>query len=141
MYFILIAFLLFAAYTGLLVVEHRRGERYLRTGRVRLDGVIEQGAFILAHVDLASFIRGEAFALARRAAHALARVALTSVRVVEGALTRLVRRLHLHPDIARPASGESARSFVRTLSEFKGQLEATRPSRMGWDPSFDPEIR
>lgn len=132
MYFILIALILLVAYLCLLSLESRRSARYLAGYRGRLDALVANASFVASHVDLASFVREESIVLARRAASGAARLALESVRTLERLLARLVRRLHLHTEVARPA-GESARHFVRTLSEFKGHLESTRPEM--------PEIR
>jgi|SRR3989338_2579426 len=127
MYFIFGAATLIALFVGTLVVEARRQARFFSTYRNQLDRWVEQASFILAHVDFASFAKEEIQRLARRASHDLAHLTLQSVRAVERLLTRLVRRLRTrHPDLSQPA-GESTRSFVRTLSEFKGHLEATRP--------------
>ena len=133
---ILATFALLAAYLGLLVFEARRGTRLFARQRAELDRVASQGAFILAHVDLSSFAREEALRLGRLGIQLTAHQALLGVRALERLLTRLVRRLRLHPE-AGPSSGRPAgartRSFVRTLSEFKGHLESTRPEM--------PEIR
>ncbi len=126
MYFILATFLLLAAYTGLLVFEIRRGKRFLATYRGQLDRFVAQGSFIFAHVDFASFLRDESRRIAHRLTHDLAHFSLLSVRAVERLLTRLVRKLRAS-GAAEPAPRESARHFVRTLSEFKGHIEATRP--------------
>lgn len=128
-YFIFAAFALLLGFIGVLALEARRGRRFFPTYRLRLDRLVGQGVFITRHVDLAGFLREECVRLARRATHDLARFGLTSIRSIERLLTRLVGRLRVaESQFARPAQ-ESTRSFVRTLSEFKGQLEATRPVR------------
>ena len=132
MYFIIITLVLLASYLGTLVLEARRQSRFLETYRARLDQLALRTSFIARHVDFNSFAREEAVHLARQGVHLLARRVLLLVRSTERLLTRLVRHLRLHTDIARP-EGASARSFVRTLSEFKGQLEASRPEM--------PEVR
>src|SRR3990167_4233922 len=103
MYFILVTLLLLVIYITLLVREARRGRRFFAAYRERLDRFVGNGAFIARHVDFNSFAREEVIHL-----------------------SRLVRHLRLHTETA-PPGGESSRSFVRTLSEFKGHLEATRP--------------
>lgn len=132
MYFIFIALILLASYVALLAFESGRGERLLARQRARLDRAAQHGAFILAHVDFASFLREEARAAARRLTHDIAHFSLHLVRSVERLLARFVRHLR-STGSADPAPRETTRSFVRTLSEFKGHLEATRPEM--------PEVR
>ena len=97
--------------------------------RLRLDRFVGQGMLIVEHVDLAGFIREESIRLLRRATHDMARFGLTSIRAIERLLIRLVQRLRAaESQLTRPTQ-ESTRSFVRTMAEFKGQLEATRPVR------------
>ena|SRR3989344_2021362 len=129
MYSISAALILLIGFIGLLVLEARRGARFFEVYRLRLDRLVAQGTFILEHVDLASFAREECVRLLRRTTHDLAHLGLTSIRAVERLLTRLVRRLRAaESQLVRP-SQESTRAFVRTMAEFKGQLEATRPVR------------
>lgn len=128
-YVIFAALALFLGFIGVLAVEARRGTRFFEAYRLKLDRLVGQGMFIIDHVDLAGLVREECIRLARRATHDLARFGLTSIRSIERFLTQLVQRLRAaESQLARPAQ-ESTRSFVRTLSEFKGQLEATRPIR------------
>ncbi len=126
MYFIFISFGLLTSYIGFLLFESRRGTRFLVPHRVRLDRTIERSAFIFAHVDFASFAHEEAKRFTHRLTHDVAHLSLTSVRILERLLTRLVRHLRAK-SISERTPQESARSFVRTLSEFKGQIKATRP--------------
>ena len=132
MYFILVTLLLLVIYITLLVREARRGRRFFAAYRERLDRFVGNGAFIARHVDFNSFAREEVIHLSRQGMHILAHRVLLGVRAAERLLTRLVRHLRLHTETA-PPGGESSRSFVRTLSEFKGHLEATRPEM--------PEVR
>lgn len=125
-YLILAALILPAAYIGALVLEARRGTRFFEHQRGEFDRIIANGAFILAHVDLVRFVREEAIHASRRLTHYALHGALQGVRGVERLLTQVVRHLRLHAEAGQPA-GESARTFVRTLSEFKGQLESSRP--------------
>lgn len=127
MYLILAALILCAGYLAILFAERVRGARYLERERARLDRAVVQARFIVRHVDFASFVREELVRLARAAAHQAAAWLLAAVRSLEALLSRIVRRLRLHPEGAPAPSGESARHFVRTLSAFKVELEATRP--------------
>ncbi|MDP2594239.1 MAG: hypothetical protein Q8P36_02795 [bacterium] len=123
---ILISLGLLVGYVGLLALESRRGARFLASHRTRLDQAVEQGMFVLTHVDFASFVREEAMRIAHRLTHDMAHLSLTSVRILERLLTRLVRHLRAKSaDVYAPQ--ESTRHFVRTLSEFKGHIKATRP--------------
>ena len=129
MYVIFAAFILFIAFIGMLVIEVRRGRRFFEVYRLRLDRFVGQGMLLVEHVDLAGFIREESIRLLRRATHDMARFGLTSIRAIERLLIRLVQRLRAaESQLTRPTQ-ESTRSFVRTMAEFKGQLEATRPVR------------
>ncbi|MBI2410156.1 hypothetical protein HYV30_03920 [Candidatus Kaiserbacteria bacterium] len=126
--FILISLALLAGFHCLVWYENRRTVRVLETHRTLLDRQVERVEFILTHVDLAAFAKEEAGRLAARIGHDLARLSLIAIRAVERILTRFVRDLrtrHLGEDYARPR--ESAREFVKTLSNFKDHLEATRP--------------
>jgi|SRR3989344_5653828 len=126
MYFILISLGFLVGYVGLLALESRRGARFFASRRTRLDQAVEQGTFIVMHVDFASFAREEAMRFAHRLIHDMAHLSLYSVRVLERLLTRLVRHLRAKSvDVYAPQ--ESTRPFVRTLSEFKGHIKATRP--------------
>ncbi|MDO8407718.1 MAG: hypothetical protein Q7S95_00570 [bacterium] len=127
MYFILISLGLVVGYSGLLTLESRRGARFFASHRARLDQAVEQGTFIVTHVDFASFAREEAMRFAHRLTHDLAHLSLTSVRILERLLTRLVRHLRAKNTNAYTTPQESTRPFVRTLSEFKGHIKATRP--------------
>ena len=53
-------------------------------------------------------------------------LSLIVVRSVERVLTRLVRRLRTHPEVDT-APRETAREFVKVLSEFKDDLKENRP--------------
>ena len=125
-YCILAALVLLASYATLLIIEARRGTRVFAPVRVRLDRAVEQAHFIAEHVDFASFFRAEAKRLALYLSHESAHLALQGVRAVERFLTHIVKRLRLHPEAPVP-EGASTRHFVRTLSEFKGHLDTTRP--------------
>ncbi len=126
LYLLIGSFLLLASFSALLVVESWRGVRVFSGQRGAFDGFISRMQFIVEHVDLAAFLKEESVRLAHQAGHDLAHGSLQSVRAVERFLTRVVRHLraeragHLEPK-------EASREFVKTLSDFKGTLSATRP--------------
>jgi len=128
------AYLIFISVTVALLVgflalsnyEVRRERRVLARQRIRLDGYVEHAAFILSHVDFGSFAREEMGLIARRIAHNIVHFSLQAVRAVERFLTYIVRYLRSKHSIDIQTH-ENAREFVKTLSDFKGHLEATRP--------------
>ncbi|MCX6787426.1 MAG: hypothetical protein NTY93_02825 [Candidatus Kaiserbacteria bacterium] len=127
-YFIFI-FIALAFFIGFLVLsdyEMRHGVRLFAHARARLDEHIERIEFILAHVDFGAFAREEMYRIAHLVAQEVAHLTLQIVRAVERLLTRLVRHLHTQRAID-PMPHENAREFVKTLSDFKGHLEATHP--------------
>ncbi len=124
--FILSTFALLVGFFVLSGYEARRGVRVFAPERARLDENVERAEFILAHVDLAAFLREECHRLAGRIAHDVAHLSLQTVRSVERFLTRLVRRLRVQRAIDSEPR-ESTREFVKTLSDFKGHLEITHP--------------
>jgi hypothetical protein len=122
--FILISLALLIGFFALTSYEARRGSRVYAGGRARLDASIERAEFILTHVNLGVFLRDEIRHLAGRMGHDLIHTTLVVVRAVERLLTRLVRRLRTHPEVDT-APRETAREFVKVLSEFKDNLKAT----------------
>ena len=124
--FNLVSLALLAGFFALLSREAKRGMRMFANGRARIDEAVTRVTFVLSHVDFATFVRDLATSMMHRIAHDVAHFSLLAVRVVERLLTRLVRYLRIrHANEAVP--NESAREFVKTLSDFKGQLETTRP--------------
>ncbi len=120
---------LFALLIGLLVLtsyESRRGKRFYASDRARFDSAVMRVEFVLAHVSLGAFLRDEIRHLAGRIGHDIVHISLLVVRAVERLLTRLIRRLRTHPEVDT-APRETAREFVKVLSEFKGNLKATHP--------------
>ncbi len=106
--------------------ETRHGERYFAAKRSRLDQTVEHIEFVFQHVDFGAFVRDEVRRLLGRLSHFVVHLSLQSVRAAERVLTRLVRYLRSkHPADTPP--GENVREFVKTLSDFKGQLKATHP--------------
>ncbi len=106
--------------------EARRGMRFHSPYRDRLDRIVERIGFIIANVNLGEFLRDEVRHLAGRIGHDIVHFSLIVVRAIERLLTNLVRRLRSHPEIDT-APRETAREFVKTLSDFKSNLKATHP--------------
>lgn len=126
--FIIASLALLAGFVVLHGCESRRGTRYFSRERSQLDVWVLRVAFMYAHVDFSTFARSEFRRFIGHAGHAAATATLTFVRAAERLLTRMVRTLRTrHAIEAGPRV--SARQFVRTLSEFKGQLNVTRPVR------------
>lgn len=120
--FILITIALFAGFLALSIYEVQSGSKMFANGRARLDERVEHIEFVLTHVDFGSFFKEEM----HRLAHYIAHISLQAVRFIERLLTNLVRYLRTkHAVDVVPR--ENAREFVRTLSDFKGHLEETRP--------------
>ena len=118
-----------ALLVGLFVLteyEARRGTRFFAPHRARLDKNIERYEFIMTHVDFNSFLREEARRIMHAVAHAVAHLSLQAVRTAERFLTHVVRYLRARRAID-VTPRENAREFVKTLSDFKGHLEANRP--------------
>lgn len=123
---ILAALFLLVGFFALTNYEARRGTRLYELQRARLDHAIERVVFIAEHINLAEFLRDEVRHLAGRIGHDIVHFSLIAVRAIERLLTNLVRRLRSHPEIDA-APRETAREFVKTLSDFKGNLKATHP--------------
>jgi hypothetical protein len=107
--------------------ETRGGIRFFSLHRSRLDQAAEHFAFVWNHVDFGSFIRTEVRHFARQIEHGSVHLTLRAVRSVERLLTRLVRYLHSSRPVAETTPRESAREFVKTLSDFKGYLRENPP--------------
>jgi hypothetical protein len=123
---VLASIALLAGFFALTCVEKRRGTRVLAPARDRLDQKVSRIEFILAHVDLAEFARDEVRRAINRIGHDVAHLTLQVVRSAERLLTRAVRYLRSQQDVdATPR--ESSRPFVKTLSDFKDRLKASRP--------------
>ncbi|MEK7179680.1 MAG: hypothetical protein AAB689_01470 [Patescibacteria group bacterium] len=123
---ILISLLLLIGFFALTNYETRRGIRLYESRRAHLDRAIERVVFVAEHVNLAEFLRDEVRHLAGRIGHDSVHFSLIAVRAIERLLTNLARRLRSHPEIDT-APRETAREFVKTLSDFKGNLKATHP--------------
>ncbi len=123
---ILISLVLLIGFLGVGEYEARRGARLFAAQRTRLDEGVARAEFILSHIDLIAFLRDELRRTAHRISHDIAHLSLQTVRAVERLLTRLVRSLR-PPHSADVAPRGDAREFVKTLSDFKDRLKATRP--------------
>ena len=106
--------------------ESRRGMRFFAPARSRFDRRVEQVIFIVTHVDFGSFIRSETLRIGGIVGHDIVHFSLQAVRVTERLLTRLVRYFRTRHAVDTTPR-ESAREFVRTLSDFKGNLKSTHP--------------
>lgn len=124
--FLLAVLVLLAGFFALSGYETRRGTRAFARERARLDESVEHVEFILKHVDFGSFLREEMRRISRCIAHDIAHFSLQAVRAVERLLTHLVRYLRIHHAVDTAPNG-NAREFIKTLSDFKGHLESTRP--------------
>lgn len=128
--FLAITLGLLAAFYALTWYEAKRGVRVLAARRSALDNRIAHIEFIVTHVDFASFTREELSRFAHGLSHLAAHISLQAVRAVERLLTRLVRHLRTRQEVMESAQPrETMRDFVKTLSDFKGELETTRPVR------------
>jgi hypothetical protein len=124
--FIALALALLVGFFSLTDHEARSGVRILAFYRGRLDHIVERIVFVFENVNLGAFLRDEIRHLAGRIGHDIVHFSLIIVRSIERLLTSLVRRLRNHPEIDT-APRETAREFVKTLSDFKGNLNATHP--------------
>jgi len=123
---ILATLVLLAGFLALTRYEAKRGARFFVPLRTRLDQGIEHIEFILAHVDVGAFLRDEIRGFARRFAHDSVHFSLQVVRAIERFLTGLVRHSRMRQAVDIPPR-ESARTFVKTLSDFKVHLKTVRP--------------
>ena len=124
--FVFATLLLLAGFAALVGYEARRGARVFAARRERLDTFVGRIEFIVTHVDLGEFLREELRHFIGRLGHDAVHLSLIVVRSVERVLTRLVRRLRTHPEVDT-APRETAREFVKVLSEFKDDLKENRP--------------
>ena len=125
--FIIVSLALLVGFYFLVWYEKAHAVRALARERAHLDRQVERIAFIIAHVNLGAFLKEETGRIVARVGHDVAQFSLLVVRAVERLLTRLVRYLRIRRMNDDRAPRESAREFVRTLADFKGHLEATRP--------------
>ena len=124
--FIFTTLVLLAGFFALTAYEERRGVRVLAAYRARFDRDVERVGFILAHVDFKAFAIEEMRRVVARLGHDTAHLSLLAVRAAERLLTRTVRYFRTQHEVdATPR--ESARGYVKTLSDFKDRLKATQP--------------
>ena len=124
--FILASLLFLIGFFVVTNYEMRRGIRFFAPLRARLDHAVAQVEFVLMHVNLAAFVHDEIRHAAHRIGHDIVHLSLQAVRAIERLLTRLVR--YLRPShTVDTAPRENVRAFVKTLSDFKGQLKAIHP--------------
>ncbi len=116
---------LLAGFVAITTYETGHGMRFFNAERTWLDRQTERVSFIIAHVDLAAFLREEIQHFVQRIGHDIVHFSLQFVRAIERFLTRLVRTFRSRE--ANVAPRESAREFVKTLTDFKEQLRATAP--------------
>jgi len=126
LFLILIAIVLLSGFILALQYEASHGVRFFAPRRAALDETVERVRFIVTHVDLAAFLADETRRLATIAGHAVVTTTLQAVRATERLLTRLVRHLRTQTETAE-APHESAREFVKTLSDFKETLKTSYP--------------
>jgi hypothetical protein len=124
--FLLVSFALLLGFFVLTRYETSKGARVYALKREQLDAFVGRIELIVEHVDLGVFLRDELRHLVGRIGHDIVHLSLTVVRAVERVLTRLVRRLRTHPEVDT-APRETAREFVKVLSEFKDNLKTTDP--------------
>jgi len=127
-YLILVLIFIFLLIGALVVTEYesRHAVRFCAHTRARLDEHVVRAMFIATHVDFGTFVHECVTQATRRIAHDCAHLSLVIVRATERLLTRVVRRLRSEHAVP-PSPRESTREFVRTLSDFKGQLGSTHP--------------
>lgn len=124
--FVLATFAFLVGFFVLTNYEKRHGARFCEKQRARLDHSVERIIFVSEHVNFSEFLRDEMRHFVGHIGHSVVHFSLIGTRVVERVLTNLVRRLRTHPEIDT-APRETAREFVKTLSEFKDGLNATHP--------------
>lgn len=124
--FILVTLALFIGFIILTKYEIQRGMRVGAPYRERLDRAVGRAEFIIENVNVGAFLHDEVRHLASRVGHSIVHLSLIAVRATERALTNLVRHMRSRPE-SDVASRETAREFVKTLSDFKDNLKATHP--------------
>jgi len=120
---VIISVALCALFLFLTAHEARTGTRLLRQKREQLDVHASRVFFIIAHVDLAAFMRDLVREVGKRLAHDTAHLSLVFVRATERLLTRLVRALRTHKAESATTS-TSASPFVRSMSDLKQKLRS-----------------
>ncbi len=124
--FIVFSIALLCGFLALTCYETGRGARFFMNYRARFDYFTGRINFIIEHVNFSEFIRDEMVHFFSRMAHGIAHFFLVIVRGAERLLTRLIRKIRSSPEIDI-APRETAREFVKTLSDFKDNLKAVHP--------------
>jgi hypothetical protein len=125
--FILVSLSLFTGFLFVTKTEAKRGTRYFAQERGVLDAEVERWADMVAHIDVATFVRTGLRALIARLAHDIAHGSLIVVRFVEKMLTRAVRALRMHNATAViSTSAQPSSDFVATMKDFKQELRNGR---------------
>ena len=117
---------LIGGFIALTRYEDKHDMRFFSVWRSRLDHKVERIVYTFTHVDVLAFLREEIRHLAIRIGHDITHLSLLVVRAIERLLTRLMRRFRTSPALDTD-SRQNARDYVKTLSEFKDQLNATHP--------------
>ena len=123
---IIVTIAMLVGFLALTDYEKRRGVRLYALYRDRLDRIVARTEFIMENVNLGEFLRDEVRHFVGRVGHDAVHFSLVVVRAAERVLTNLIRRLRTHPEVDI-APRETAREFVKTLSDFKGSQNATHP--------------
>lgn len=103
-------------------LEARTGKRFFRETRERLDREAARIFFIVAHVDLAAFLRDLVREAGKRIAHDIAHLSLIIVRATERLLTRVVRALRAHTAHTNATTPAPTSPFVRSMKDLKHKL-------------------
>lgn len=119
------ALALLSCFVGCVFYERQQAHRFFEPVRARFDAFIARMEFIAAHVDLGAFLKEEIRHAVTNLGHATVHLSLQIVRSVERFLTRLVRHLRTRREEEVPR--ETAREFVKTLSDFKDGLKTSHP--------------
>lgn len=116
---IVVSLILIIGFLSLTSFEAARGVRLLGGLRRRLDRKVGQASFIIAHVDLGSFVRDAVRDGIERVLHDIAHASLVVVRFIERVLTRFVRKLRGRseevPERPRRSFGEAVAHVKRTV--------------------------
>jgi hypothetical protein len=118
--------LLLAGFVFVTQYEAAQGVRFFAARREALDSFVEQAHFVLTHVDFGAFVLEETKHVSTIIGHTIVTLTLRAVRAVERLLTRMVRSLRMRTETTEPPH-ESAREFVKTLSDFKETLKTSYP--------------
>ena len=131
--FLLAAIALLGAYLALLQWETNRGTRVFASARARFDENIARAAFVAQHVDWSAYASEQLRAFSLWLSHETAHLTLRFVRFIERLLSRTVRQLRAKAE-SEVAPAEPARPFLQALSDFKEELQNTRPEDLGNPP-------